>query len=177
MKRSEKLLLVARTPPIAWQFGTRHAIMKFSCQAFSYTSMEGCRSLVLFGSDTTTPCWKEMRWPYLELLLGRCSHRSGSCLGPRSCREDWHRRSQYKVCPASPLVPSRNKLFQRVKKEGQNFTLLVASADRKAPETHLLNDLEGFKGKELNLKVEYGDFSANLAKVVDELEKVGSFSC
>jgi predicted ester cyclase len=59
-----------------------------------------------------------------------------------------------------------------VKKEGEVFTLLVASVQKAAPKTHELKDLSGFEGSSLKLKVEYGDFSEQLQKVVGELQKV-----
>lgn len=54
-------------------------------------------------------------------------------------------------------------------KNGPNdFTLLVASAETQPPALHDINTKAG----KATLKVEYGDFSADLAKVVDALKEV-----
>ena len=58
----------------------------------------------------------------------------------------------------------------RVVKNGPNdFTLLVASAQTQAHVTHEIDTKQGDKAK---LNVQYGDFSADLVKVVKALEKV-----
>ena len=58
----------------------------------------------------------------------------------------------------------------RVVKNGPNdFTLLVASAQTQAHATHEIDTKQGDKAK---LNVQYGDFSADLVKVVKALEKV-----
>ena len=58
----------------------------------------------------------------------------------------------------------------RVVKNGPNdFTLLVASAQTQVHASHEIDTKQGDKAK---LKVQYGDFSADLLKVVNALEKV-----
>ena len=58
----------------------------------------------------------------------------------------------------------------RVVKNGPNdFTLLVASAQTQVHVSHEIDTKQGGKAK---LKVQYGDFSADLVKVVKALEKV-----
>jgi dipeptidyl-peptidase-3 len=58
----------------------------------------------------------------------------------------------------------------RVLKNGPNdFTLLVASAQTQVDVSHEIDTKQGEKAK---LKVQYGDFSADLVKVVKALEKV-----
>lgn len=55
-------------------------------------------------------------------------------------------------------------------KNGPNdFTLLVASAEAKPSVVH---DIKTKEGNDASVKVEYGDFSADLRKVVDALEQV-----
>ena len=58
----------------------------------------------------------------------------------------------------------------RISKNGPNdFTLLVASAQSQVHVSHEIDTKQGDKAK---LKVQYGDFSADLAKVVQALEEV-----
>ncbi len=62
------------------------------------------------------------------------------------------------------------KLFSRVLKNGPNdFTLLVASAQSQPPAFH---DIAGVQGETAKLTVQYGDFAAELAKVVEALKEV-----
>lgn len=63
-----------------------------------------------------------------------------------------------------------NRQKKSVVKNGPNdFTLLVASAQTQAHVSHEIDTKQGDKAK---LKVQYGDFSTDLAKVVQALEEV-----
>ena len=56
-------------------------------------------------------------------------------------------------------------------KNGQNdFTLLVASAQTQPSAVH---DIQGTAEGKAKLKVQYGDFSADLCKVIEALKEVG----
>ena len=60
--------------------------------------------------------------------------------------------------------------FRVVKNDPGSFTLLVASADKTKPGAE--HEIDSKSGDKVKLKVEYGDFSADLCKVNDALKEV-----
>jgi hypothetical protein len=67
-------------------------------------------------------------------------------------------------------LPFSDEGVSRVAKDSPNaFTLLVASAQSQPSALH---DIEGIQGVNAKLKVQYGDFAADLAKAVVALNEV-----
>ncbi|PPQ86247.1 hypothetical protein CVT25_005576 [Psilocybe cyanescens] len=128
------------------------------------------------NADKALPLWKNLKdhiyatSPESSLFIGKrhLGHVSNYYLGEIINDEE------VAAVQAAAEKIGIDVLNTRVVKNGPNdFTLLVASAQTQPPALH---DIATESGDKATLKVEYGDFSADLAKVVDALKEAKKYT-
>ncbi|KAH9484285.1 Dipeptidyl peptidase 3 [Psilocybe cubensis] len=128
-----------------------------------------------FNVDRALPLWKNLKdhiyatSPESTLFIGKrqLGHISNYYLGEVINDEE------VAAVQAAAEKIGVDVLNTRVVKNAPNdFTLLVASAQTQPPSLH---DIESNNGK-ASLKVEYGDFAADLSKVVDALKEAKKYT-
>ena len=112
--------------------------------------------------------WQTSRRTCLKLLPRGAHNRPGGSCRSNSRGEARYRRSQYSVSAEARSIVDTFNIPLRVQKDGPtDFTLLIASTNVSS-ETHEF-EIGNNKGK---LTVQYGDYSADLAKVNEALTHV-----